>query len=36
MRLNEFVMNDFVEDERGLVAWQSFSLDKKKASSDDE
>lgn len=34
LKLNEFVLNDFVQDERGLVAWQSFSIDKK--ASDDE
>ena len=25
-------MNDFVQDERGLVAWQTFSLDDKEES----
>jgi len=30
LALDKFVLNDFVEDERGFVAWQSFSLDKKK------
>ena len=36
MRANEFVMNDFVEDERGLVAWQMFSIDKKKSDEEDK
>ena len=34
LRLNEFVLNDFVQDERGLIAWQSLSIEKKKGSSD--
>ena len=36
LRLNEFVLNDFAEDERGLVAWQSFSIDKKKGDDEDK
>ena len=35
LRLNEFVLNDFAEDDRGLVAWKSFSLDKKKGDDDE-
>ena len=29
LRTFNYVMNDFVQDERGLVAWQTFSIDGK-------
>ena len=29
MAADRFVLNDFVEDERGLVAFQTFSLESK-------
>ena len=35
LALDKFVLNDFVEDERGLIAVQTFSIDKK-ALKDDE
>lgn len=36
LALDKFVLNDFVEDERGFVAFQSFSLDKKKDEDSEE
>ena len=32
LRTFNYVMNEFVEDERGLVAWQTFSIDGKEDS----
>lgn len=29
LKLDKFILNEFVEDERGLIAVQTFSLDKK-------
>ena len=29
LKLEKFIMNDFVQDERGLVAFQTFSIDEK-------
>jgi len=29
LKLDKFVLNDFAEDERGLIAFQTFSIDKK-------
>ena len=28
LRTSKFILNDFVADERGLVAWQTFSIEK--------
>jgi molecular chaperone DnaK (HSP70) len=36
LKFTKFVMNDFVEDERGLVAYQMFTLDKKKIKEGEE
>ena len=34
LKLDKFIMNDFVEDERGLFAVQTFSIDKKEIKED--
>lgn len=34
LKLDKFVLNDFVEDERGLLAVQTFSIDKKELKED--
>jgi molecular chaperone DnaK (HSP70) len=36
LKSTKFVMNDFVEDERGLIAYQMFTLDKKKIKEGEE
>ena len=34
--LEKFILNDFVEDERGLVAVQTFTIDKKELKEDED
>ena len=29
LKLDKFILNDFAEDDRGLIAFQTFSVDKK-------
>ena len=36
LKLERFIMNDFVEDERGLMAVQTFSIDKKELKEDED
>ena len=35
-KLNKFILNDFVEDERGFIAFQTFSIDKKELKEDED
>ena len=36
MLADKFVMNDFVEDDRGLIAAQTFSINKKELKEDED
>lgn len=36
LKLEKFILNDFVEDERGLMAVQTFSIDKKELKEDED
>ena len=36
LALDQFILNDFVEDERGLIAVQTFSIDKKELKNDED
>lgn len=36
LQQEQFILNDFVEDERGLIAFQTFSIDKKALKEDSD